>query len=143
MAVTKSGSAVIFYLDGAPYPVSAYGTTFSFSTPASIGAVGGSQSCSFYGLIDELSIYSRALTPAEIQSIYNCGHDGKCQELTIFSQPMNTTAYVGESATLTVLAGGTQPLTYQWAFGTNNISGATNSSLLLTNVQLSQAGCTP
>ena len=140
VAVTKSGSAVIFYLDGAPYPVAAYGATFSFSTPASIGAVGGSQLNSFYGLIDELSIYSRSLTPAEIQSIFNCGHDGKCQELAIFSQPMNTTAYVGQSATLTVLAGGIQPLTYQWAFGTNNISGATNSSLILTNVQLSQAG---
>ncbi len=35
---------------------------------------------------------------------------------------------------------GTAPLVYQWTLNTTNISGATNATLVLTNVQLSQAG---
>jgi hypothetical protein len=33
----------------------------------------------FDGLIDEVELFSRALTPAEIQSIYNAGSAGKCK----------------------------------------------------------------
>jgi len=33
----------------------------------------------FDGLIDELSIYNRALSDSEIQSIYNAGSEGKCR----------------------------------------------------------------
>ena len=32
VAMTKSGGTVIFYLDGAAYPITAYGTAFSFFT---------------------------------------------------------------------------------------------------------------
>jgi hypothetical protein len=32
----------------------------------------------FYGLVDELAIFDRALSPAEIQSIYDAGSSGKC-----------------------------------------------------------------
>ena len=61
-------------------------------------AVGGSQLNSFYGLIDELSIYSRALTPAEIQSICNSASGGKCSPpFSFLAQPANTTGYVGSS----------------------------------------------
>ena len=36
----------------------------------------------FYdGMIDELSFYSTALSPAEIQAIYNAGVAGKCEML--------------------------------------------------------------
>ena len=35
---------------------------------------------------------------------------------------------------------GTSPLSYQWSFNRTNILGATNATLTLTNVQMSQAG---
>src|SRR5262249_44709788 len=38
LAVTKSGSAVVFYVDGAANPAPVYGTHFVFSSPAAIGA---------------------------------------------------------------------------------------------------------
>ena len=38
----------------------------------------GCQGCDFNGVIDELSIYNRALTASEIQSIYGAGSAGKC-----------------------------------------------------------------
>ena len=58
----------------------------------------------------------------------------------ISSQPTNQTVVAGTNTTF-VVAGGPPPLTYQWYFNTNTpISGATNASLVLTNIQRSQAG---
>jgi Immunoglobulin domain len=58
----------------------------------------------------------------------------------IILQPTNQTASVGSNATFAVVAGGSAPLGYFWNFSGTNLPGATNSSLTLTNVQLSQAG---
>ncbi len=59
----------------------------------------------------------------------------------ILSQPTNQTVFVGSNATFTVVATGCPGLSYQWWFnGTNQIVGATGSSLMLTNVQLTNAG---
>jgi hypothetical protein len=62
VAVTKSGSVVVFYIDGVAYPAAAYNQTFTFTTPAAIGALGDSLGDSFCGTIDEMSIYNRELS---------------------------------------------------------------------------------
>ncbi len=54
--------------------------------------------------------------------------------------PQSQTATVGDTVTLSVVATGSAPLAYQWKLGTATISGATSSSLTLSNVQLSTAG---
>ena len=59
---------------------------------------------------------------------------------TITQQPTNQTTFAGGTATFIAAAAGTAPLSYQWNFNTTNIVGATNATLTLTNVQLSQAG---
>jgi regulation of enolase protein 1 (concanavalin A-like superfamily) len=59
---------------------------------------------------------------------------------TILSPPASQTLSVGSSATLNVGASGDSPLSYQWRYNSNAIAGATNTTLPLTNVQLSQAG---
>jgi hypothetical protein len=96
----------------------------------------------FIGLIDEVSIYSRALLPAEVQSIYNAGSAGKCFSAppSIFAQPTNQAVVIGATAIFNVLVSGSQPLSYQWTMEGTNLPGATNGSLVLTNVQLIQAG---
>jgi glucose/arabinose dehydrogenase len=43
-------------------------------------------------------------------------------------QPASVTRGIGQTATFTVAATGTQPLSYQWQRGTTNISGATSAS---------------
>ncbi|HEY0455144.1 MAG TPA: immunoglobulin domain-containing protein, partial [Verrucomicrobiae bacterium] len=58
----------------------------------------------------------------------------------ITSGPSNQTGYVSLTASFIVNATGTGPLTYQWQFNGSSISGATNSVLVLTNVQIEQAG---
>jgi kumamolisin len=54
--------------------------------------------------------------------------------------PQSQSATVGDTVTLSVVATGSDPLTYQWKLGTSNINGATSSSLTLSDVQLSTAG---
>jgi DNA-binding beta-propeller fold protein YncE len=59
----------------------------------------------------------------------------------ITQQPTNQTVVVGATATFSVTATGTLPLSYQWYFNeTNLLAGATDTSLILTNVQLTNAG---
>jgi hypothetical protein len=78
--VTKSGDQVIFYIDGvASNPVS-YNPGFTFTTNAAIGARGDDAiDNSFFGDIDELEIFNRALSQTEIQSIFNASSAGKCK----------------------------------------------------------------
>ena len=60
----------------------------------------------------------------------------------ITNQPQNQTALAEATATFSVGATGTLPLSYQWVFNTlaNRLPGATNDKLILPNVQASNAG---
>jgi hypothetical protein len=82
VAVTKAGAAVSFYIDGVGYPSVTYNSTFQFTSPAGIGVRGDNvdvnNNDSFFGKIDELSIYNRALASNEIAAIYAAGSAGKC-----------------------------------------------------------------
>ncbi|HEY3913429.1 MAG TPA: immunoglobulin domain-containing protein, partial [Verrucomicrobiae bacterium] len=59
---------------------------------------------------------------------------------SIANPPQPVTSYAGQTATLTVGATGDAPFFYQWQFDGTNIAGATNSSLVLTDLQTSNAG---
>lgn len=54
--------------------------------------------------------------------------------------PTNQNLLVGQTAMFTVAATGLGPLSYQWHRTTTNIPGATNSSLTLPSVQVTDAG---
>ncbi len=59
----------------------------------------------------------------------------------ITSEPINRSGIVGTNFTFAVSAAGSLPLFYQWYYNTNTlINGATNSSLVLSNLQFSQSG---
>lgn len=58
----------------------------------------------------------------------------------IAGQPANTNAWPGRTVTFSVVADGTAPLSYQWRLNNVPINGATNATLLLTNVGFAQAG---
>jgi hypothetical protein len=105
--------------------------------------IGNSSICGgFAGLIDEVSIYNTALAASAIQSIYAAGSAGKCYSPpTITVQPQSQTVLLGETVTFGVVAtNGIPPYTYQWQMNESNISGATGTTLILTNVQTNQAG---
>ncbi len=58
----------------------------------------------------------------------------------ITTQPSNQSATVGGTATFTVVAEGTSPLSYQWQKAGNNISGATSSSYTTPATALTDNG---
>jgi len=142
VAVTKSGSTVTFYVDGVAYGAPAYDPGFVTTANAAIGGhddLGNS----LLGNIDEIAVYNRGLSASEIQGLYLAGAGGKCtgpSPPSVLLQPTNQTVLIGEGAVFRVVGGGSEPLSYQWRLNGTNISGATTTSLLLTNAQLADAG---
>jgi hypothetical protein len=150
VAMVYNGSNLLGYVNGAldgTQPLS--GAVQMTDYPFRIGAyapVNGTSSKAFFpGQIDEVSLYNRALTAAEVQAIYNADGAGKCAPSggvapTITSQPASLSVIQGSNATFSVTATGTAPLRYQWSFSSNSLAGKTNSTLALTNVQPAQQG---
>src|SRR6478735_7453138 len=56
-------------------------------------------------------------------------------QLSITQQPAHQPVSLGANVTFQVGATGSAPLAYQWRRNGNDVSGATNSSLALLNVQ--------
>ncbi len=59
---------------------------------------------------------------------------------TIQTQPLSLTVTQGQSASFSVVASGSTPLSYQWSFNGSPISRATDTSLTLTAVQAADSG---
>lgn len=93
------------------------------------------------GSMDEVAIFGRALSLSEIQEIYSIGKFASVLTPPFISQqPVALSRYAGASATFSVTAGGSAPLTYQWKKNGSNITGATNASLTLSGVTAADAG---
>jgi hypothetical protein len=80
IAVTATGSTIRLYVDGQissqlDQTVTPYNSPYHLQ----IGSLATSPLNTLNGLVDELSIYNRALTTEEIQAIYNAGSSGKCK----------------------------------------------------------------
>ncbi|MGI8964470.1 MAG: immunoglobulin domain-containing protein, partial [Limisphaerales bacterium] len=58
----------------------------------------------------------------------------------ILTPPQTQTVLIGENASLNVFAGGTTPLHYQWQFNGENILGAVQPTLSITNTQPVHSG---
>jgi hypothetical protein len=80
--IGSGGGNLILCVNGAPVAsrVSVVNTVFNGGPPSAayIGGITASGFMRFSGLIDELTVYNRALSSTEIQSIYNAGSAGKC-----------------------------------------------------------------
>jgi hypothetical protein len=82
VAATLDGSAIKIYIDGVLNNSATYsGTPVTNSRGVNIGAWWGygTPSRFFNGLIDEVEIFNRALTPEEIAAIHAAGSAGKCK----------------------------------------------------------------
>src|SRR5438093_719564 len=64
----------------------------------------------------------------------------RAQSPVITTNPVSQTVLLGTNVTFRVAATGQGPLSYQWLFNSFPIPGATNTSLILTNVQCASGG---
>lgn len=137
------GSLIIQTNIGSFRPATTSDLWFGFDPVTTMFAPGVFGAESHYsGLLDEISIYNRVLSPTEIQNIYLAGGFGKCPlpPTIVTVQPASQTATVGHAVQFTASANGNPPFTYQWLFNGTNMPNATNASFFLANVQLTNAG---
>jgi hypothetical protein len=147
----EAGGHVFLYMDGKQI---ASGTVTTKSglqgslLPLSIGARESGNNnpvnydFQFLGDIDDVAIYNKALTAAQVLADYNASG-----VIPVNVQVAPASQTTGQGATVTFTSsvqGGTPPLNYQWFDNNHNpIPGAlagTNTSLSLTNVQQNQSG---
>ena len=99
----------------------------------------------FNGRIDEVAIYNRALSVAELQQFYITGA-GCPGSPSITNQPASQTVNSGSSASFSVAATGPTLLSYQWQTSTNggasftNLIGVTNTSYITPALVLGDSG---
>jgi hypothetical protein len=142
------GDSYTFYINGtnAGTQIAIEGSVASITTtePLRIGAAkdwNDIVSYHFQGQIDELAIYNRALSASEIAAIYSAGSAGKCKPLEMITQPQSQTGFWGGNVTLSVTASSiSPPLYYQWLQNGVPIANATNATLVLNNLQSTNAG---
>jgi uncharacterized repeat protein (TIGR01451 family) len=92
VAVTIDGTTARLFVNGSPEASAATATNY---TPHSNFRIGGVSCCStdrLGGLVDEVGVYNRALSPTEIQAIANAGSAGKCPPTTC-TAPTGTVAW--------------------------------------------------
>jgi hypothetical protein len=88
----------------------------------------------FNGVMDDVRIYARALTPADVAELYQVASP---LPPAIVRQPQPVFSEVGGSVSLSFDVDGTVPFSYQWLKAGAPISGATNAVLTVTNAQKS------
>jgi hypothetical protein len=111
------------------------------SQPLLFGTTGiSSWDHKFDGMLDEVTLYNRVLSSNEVAALYASGRAGKCKPPVLLTQPSGQTDYWGSSVTFTAAVTGVNPLAYRWQKAGATISGATNPALVLTNLQITNAG---
>ncbi|HTG43679.1 MAG TPA: LamG-like jellyroll fold domain-containing protein, partial [Verrucomicrobiae bacterium] len=103
------------------------------------GATEGEGNFFFEGTVDEVAIYNKALGEDRILAHYVAGFPLTTPP-SITAQPSARFALSGGSTTFSVSATGGLPLNYQWKFNNQNIAGATDRTLTLTNLSSVNVG---
>jgi hypothetical protein len=91
------------------------------------------------GLMQEVAIFTNALSLAQLQSLYNAGGQPP-QAVSVTQSPPGPTNYEGQTITLAVTNYGSGPLAYQWLESGQQLTGQTGSSLVLNNVVTTNSG---
>ena len=137
---TYDGTAVRLFVNGnLVAQTAASGSISAFGQPLYLGRYGARNSY-LPGVVDEVSIYNRAISSNEVVAIYAAGSAGKCQSPFIIDAPKSQVGYLAGSVTFSVTAAPVVPnLSYQWQTNNVPIPSATNQTLIITNLQYMNA----
>jgi hypothetical protein len=119
-------------------------TNFSANAPVvfdGLTFIGGLPTTNiFNGLIDEVALFNRALSLGEAYDQYADAVGGLApQDFQDPAAPADG-VYTGDTLSLTVDAGGSSPLSYQWRKDSSPISGATSSTFSKPNMSSADNG---
>ena len=118
VAFTYDQSAMKLYCNGQPVATNVIGAQAIAASSSNLRISGDDDLHAYFdGLIDEPSVYNRALSDAEIAAIYNAGSAGKCRGLapSILHNRQARLRLRGPTSLYRGCAG-TPPLSYQWQF---------------------------
>lgn len=97
----------------------------------------------FAGSIDDTAVFNKALTSDQLAGLFYTASGQSAYGPTIETQPLSQSVYAGQTATFTVIGGGSAPLTYTWQVDTGGgfanlsnggqYSGADGPSLSIAN----------
>jgi hypothetical protein len=103
----------------------------------------------FNGMMDDVAVFAGALSREQILALFTAGSGVTDFPPVVATQPASTTLYEQQTAQFTVVAGGTDPLHYQWQKFTGGnyvdladggrISGVNSATLTISNLNLSDA----
>jgi hypothetical protein len=135
------------YVDGNLDPANfAYTPTgpFVFNT-TSIGTLtraAVSTGAIFNGQIDDVAVWERPLSQAEIQQVISSSIASPVPELPpyIYRDPIGATRQIGDRYTFSVGATGNRPVSLQWFKGVDPIPGANSTTLTLSNLATGDSG---
>lgn len=99
-------------------------------------------------VMDDVGIWRRVLTAAEVTAIHQAGLGGKDLSTVVSTSeapripvpPVGRTVAAGEPVSFKALPRGASPFTYEWRRNGVAIPGATNAIYTLANAQAAQAG---
>jgi hypothetical protein len=153
VALVISANSAVLYLYNANGLLSVANTiphlTETWGGAATIGddaGDGGNGGRAFYGKMDGVAMFGTALTADQIFGLYAAGKESGALPPVISSQPSPEEVLAGRTAKFEASVTGTSPLTYSWSKDSvtltngGNISGATNSILVISSIGASDAG---
>lgn len=137
-AITGNENNLIVYANGVEIgrltgPITSYGTSaFLFNIGG--GGIFNTAGDYFRGNIDEVAVFTTALTPAQVQSLYFSAETAPA----ISKQPTAParTLYAGNTLAMNVVAGGAPPLSYAWTKNGTPIGGQTTAALSVAGLAL-------
>ena len=141
VAATYDGNQSVLYVDGVAEASATPGFALDYdTTPLYIGTTGtwAPYLGFFGGIIDEVSIYSRALSPNEIAAIYSARSLGKCPPLVADATATAPVVISVNGSNAVVVLDGSKsydsngkPLQYTWLAGSSNIAGGVVAAVTL------------
>ncbi len=85
--------------------------------------------------LNDVRIYNRALSGYEVASLYQYESTTPPIPPAIISQPQSILVNAHDTASFSVTATGTDPLTYRWLHAGTNLPNATSSTLTIANAR--------
>lgn len=157
-AMVADGTDVILYHNGVPISSTPYNGQFNATQVNALGIGAklddfGSGAAFetpgyFEGRMDDLALWSRALSPSEVMDIYTNGLNGEAilgevsvaQRPSVLTPPQSLVVSLGQEAIFSAEFSGSSPVIVQWYKDGVPISGENRNTFTIQNAQESHIG---